>query len=289
MLDGLADAPVSRFLCPDTLGVLDPYDTERFCRDLVVRYPAAFRFSRPQRLRPRRGQHPPPPCGRFPRGSCHPSTGWVSGPATRRCRAPWRCSTTGWAVDRDRRNEIQPRQPHGRVAYGHPHSRQPTVRSARASSRSARASMPTATTRTTSVQRTASQRFGRVANTRWARPRARPMSSKTSEVLGIDLDEGRDAQDDRANWSSWATKKELVTAEDLPYIVADVLRYDPVDNPVRILNYRPRLAQEGSSRRDAQMRLRPPASGPRPATASTTPSCVPCGKSTANSSAASSR
>ena len=26
MLDGLADAPVSRFMCPDTLGVLDPYD-----------------------------------------------------------------------------------------------------------------------------------------------------------------------------------------------------------------------------------------------------------------------
>ena len=40
MLDGLADAPVSRFMCPDTLGVLDPYDTERFCRDLVERYPS---------------------------------------------------------------------------------------------------------------------------------------------------------------------------------------------------------------------------------------------------------
>ena len=39
MLDALADAPVRRFMCPDTLGVLDPYDTERFCRDLVARYP----------------------------------------------------------------------------------------------------------------------------------------------------------------------------------------------------------------------------------------------------------
>ena len=37
MLDGLADAPVQRFLGPDTLGVLDPDDTERFCRDLVAR------------------------------------------------------------------------------------------------------------------------------------------------------------------------------------------------------------------------------------------------------------
>ena len=39
MLDALADAPVQRFMCPDTLGVLDPYATERFCGDLVRRYP----------------------------------------------------------------------------------------------------------------------------------------------------------------------------------------------------------------------------------------------------------
>ena len=38
-------------------------------------------------------------------------------------------------------------------------------------------------------------------------------------------------------------KKELVTAEDLPYIIADVLRYDLAENPVRILNYSLSLAQ----------------------------------------------
>ena len=40
MLDGLADLPVRRFMCPDTLGVLDPYDTERFCREMTTRYPS---------------------------------------------------------------------------------------------------------------------------------------------------------------------------------------------------------------------------------------------------------
>ena len=34
-----------------------------------------------------------------------------------------------------------------------------------------------------------------------------------------------------------------MTAEDLPYIIADVLRYDPVDTPVRILTYSLSLAQ----------------------------------------------
>ena len=38
-------------------------------------------------------------------------------------------------------------------------------------------------------------------------------------------------------------KKELVTLDDLPYIVADVLRYDQTDAPVRILNYSLSLAQ----------------------------------------------
>ena len=39
MLDGLSDLPVGRFLCPDTLGILDPYATERFCREMTTRYP----------------------------------------------------------------------------------------------------------------------------------------------------------------------------------------------------------------------------------------------------------
>ena len=39
MLDGLEGLPVERFLCPDTLGILDPWATERFCREMVTRYP----------------------------------------------------------------------------------------------------------------------------------------------------------------------------------------------------------------------------------------------------------
>ena len=38
-------------------------------------------------------------------------------------------------------------------------------------------------------------------------------------------------------------KKQAVTSEDLPYIIADVLRYDLAENPVRILNYSLSLAQ----------------------------------------------
>ena len=65
---------------------------------------------------------------------------------------------------------------------------------------------------------------------------------KNLEALGIDLDEAsmRKVTERVVELSD---KKEQVTAEDLPYIIADVLRYDPVDTPVRILNYSLSLAQ----------------------------------------------
>ena len=65
---------------------------------------------------------------------------------------------------------------------------------------------------------------------------------KNLEALGIDLDEAamRKVTERVVELSD---KKELVTAEDLPYIIADVLRYDQVENPVRILNYSLSLAQ----------------------------------------------
>ena len=39
LMDGLKDAPLRRIMLPDTLGVLNPEKTARFCRDMVSRYP----------------------------------------------------------------------------------------------------------------------------------------------------------------------------------------------------------------------------------------------------------
>ena len=39
LLDHLQDAPISRFMLPDTLGVLSPSQTRAFCRQVVDRYP----------------------------------------------------------------------------------------------------------------------------------------------------------------------------------------------------------------------------------------------------------
>ncbi|MCU0377177.1 MAG: 2-isopropylmalate synthase [Bacteroidales bacterium] len=40
MLDNLKDEPVTRFMLPDTLGILNPDQTSDFCRRLVVKYPS---------------------------------------------------------------------------------------------------------------------------------------------------------------------------------------------------------------------------------------------------------
>ena len=40
LVDALKDAPVRRIMLPDTLGILDPESTYRFCRTMVERYPS---------------------------------------------------------------------------------------------------------------------------------------------------------------------------------------------------------------------------------------------------------
>lgn len=39
ILDGLADYPVMRFMLPDTLGILNPDETYSFCKEILDRYP----------------------------------------------------------------------------------------------------------------------------------------------------------------------------------------------------------------------------------------------------------
>ncbi len=39
MIDGLKDKNIKRFMLPDTLGVLNPENTEKFCRQMLERYP----------------------------------------------------------------------------------------------------------------------------------------------------------------------------------------------------------------------------------------------------------
>ncbi|MCD8033317.1 MAG: 2-isopropylmalate synthase [Alistipes sp.] len=227
MLDGLADAPVQRFLCPDTLGVLDPYETERFCRDLVARYPhLRFDFHAHNDYDLAVAN-----TAAAVRAGFHGVHVTVNGLGERAGNAPLSSTvavlhdrlgcTTG--IDETKINRVS------RTVESHTGIRIPANRPIVGESvftQCAGIHADGDNKNNLYFNELLPERFGRVRE----------------YALGIDLDEAamRKVTERVVELSD---KKELVTVEDLPYIVADVLRYDLADNPVRILNYSLSLAQ----------------------------------------------
>ncbi|MDR2146853.1 MAG: 2-isopropylmalate synthase, partial [Tannerella sp.] len=80
------------------------------------------------------------------------------------------------------------------------------------------------------------ERFGRTREYALGKTSGKANIRKNLEALGIELDEDtmRKVTDKVIELGD---KKELVTQEDLPYIIADVLRQDIYENKVKILNY----------------------------------------------------
>ncbi|HKL92829.1 MAG TPA: alpha-isopropylmalate synthase regulatory domain-containing protein [Bacteroidales bacterium] len=86
------------------------------------------------------------------------------------------------------------------------------------------------------------ERFGRVREYALGKTSGKASIRKNLEALGIELD------DDAMRLVTeriieLGDKKEQVTQEDLPYIISDVLKQEDTNQPVRILNYSLSLAQ----------------------------------------------
>ncbi len=243
MLNGLADAPVQRFLCPDTLGVLDPYDTERFCRDLVARYPhLRFDFHAHNDYDLAVAN-----TAAAVRAGFHGVHVTVNGLGERAGNAPLSstvavlhdrlgCKT---GIDETKINRVS------RTVESHTGIRIPANRPIVGESvftQCAGIHADGDNKNNLYFNELLPERFGRVREYALGKTSGKANILKNLEVLGIDLDEAamRKVTERVVELSD---KKELVTVEDLPYIVADVLRYDLADNPVRILNYSLSLAQ----------------------------------------------
>ena len=243
MLDGLADAPVSRFMCPDTLGVLDPYDTERFCRDLVERYPSLhfdFHAHNDYDLAVAN-------TAAAVRAGFHGVHVTVNGLGERAGNAPLSSAvavlhdrlgrTTG--IDETKINRVS------RTVESYTGIRIPANRpivGASVFTQCAGIHADGDSKNNLYFNELLPERFGRVREYALGKTSGKANILKNLEALGIDLDEAamRKVTERVVELSD---KKELVTAEDLPYIIADVLRYDLAENPVRILHYSLSLAQ----------------------------------------------
>lgn len=86
------------------------------------------------------------------------------------------------------------------------------------------------------------ERFGRVREYALGKTSGKANIRKNLETLGIDLDEEA-MRKVTERIIELGDKKQVVTSEDLPYIIADVLRQDVQETRVHILNYSLSLAQ----------------------------------------------
>lgn len=86
------------------------------------------------------------------------------------------------------------------------------------------------------------ERFGRTREYALGKTSGKANIRKNLEALGIELDD-ESMRKVTERIIALGDKKELVTQDDLPYIISDVLKHNDKDQPIRILNYSLALAQ----------------------------------------------
>jgi D-citramalate synthase len=86
------------------------------------------------------------------------------------------------------------------------------------------------------------ERFGRTREYALGKTSGNANIRMNLDALGIELDEDS-MRKVTQRVIELGDKKELVTQEDLPYIISDVLRYDVQENKIKLLNYSLSLAQ----------------------------------------------
>jgi D-citramalate synthase len=86
------------------------------------------------------------------------------------------------------------------------------------------------------------ERFGRTRQYALGKTSGKANIRKNLQELGIDLDE-ESIRKVTERIIELGDKKEIVTPEDLPYIISDVLKQDVLENQIHILNYSLSLTQ----------------------------------------------
>ena len=86
------------------------------------------------------------------------------------------------------------------------------------------------------------ERFGRVREYALGKTSGKANIRKNLESLGLELDDDS-MRKVTERIIELGDRKELVTQEDLPYIVSDVLKHDSINNKVKLLSYFVTLAQ----------------------------------------------
>lgn len=237
MIDALQGEAIKRFMLPDTLGVLDPYNTEVFTREIVERYPNLHFDFHPHNdydlavanalAAVRAGAH-----------GLHTT---INGLGERAGNAPL---SSVVAVLHDHL-KIDTNINEGNInkisrlveTYTGVHipSNKPII-GENVFTQCAGIHADGDNKNNLYFNDLLPERFGRVREYALGKTSGKANIAKNLEALGIELDnESMLKVTNRI--IELGDKKELVTMEDLPYIIADVLRQNVAEDKVNILNY----------------------------------------------------
>lgn len=244
VVDALQELPIRHFMLPDTLGVLNPGDTYEYCKQMVERYPhLSFDFhahndydlavanvysairagikgihTTVNGLGERAGNAPLSSVLAVIKDHLHEQTSLKEEKITRVSRL----------VETYSGVHIPPNKP---IIGEHVFTQCAGVHADGDSKNNLYCNdlLP--------------ERFGRVREYALGKTSGKANIRKNLEALGIDMDE-TSMRKVTERIIELGDKKEMVTPEDLPYIISDVLHHDAMDNQkIRILNYSLSLAQ----------------------------------------------
>jgi (R)-citramalate synthase len=242
LMDGLKDQPVKHFMLPDTLGILDPYQTYDFCHKMVKRYPdVKFDFHAHNDYDLAVGN-----VLSAIRAGVNGIHTTVNGLGERAGNAPL---TSVIAVIHDQlkkktniREDKLTQVSKIVESYSGIHipANKPVIGD-------------NVFTQTAGIHADGDaknnlyfndllpERFGRTREYALGKTSGKASIRKNLEALGIELDdESMKLVTERI--IQLGDKKELVTQEDLPYIISDVLKQSDSHQPVKVLNYSLNLA-----------------------------------------------
>ncbi len=242
MLDGLKSLPVKRFMLPDTLGILNPWDCEMFCADIVGRYPG-LRFD----------FHPHNDydlavanIAAAVKAGVQGVHATINGLGERAGNAPL---SSVVAVLKDqlgaKTSVVEETINHvSRMVETYTGVRIPAnkpVVGENVFTQCAGIHADGDNKSNLYYNDLLPERFGRVREYALGKTSGKANIKKNLETLGIDLDD-ESMRKVTEKIIELGDKKETVTSADLPYIIADVLKQDVQDAKVNVLNYSLSLA-----------------------------------------------
>ena len=243
-MDALKDQPIQRFMLPDTLGILNPENTYVYCKEMIDRYPdLRFDFHA-------HNDYDLAVANVFSavRAGITGIHTTLNGLGERAGNAPL---SSVMAVIRDQLGEETTLR-EGKINYAsklvetfsgvHIPSNKPII-GEHVFTQCAGVHADGDSKNNLYCNDLLPERFGRVREYALGKTSGKANIKKNLESLGIDIDD-ESMRKVTSRIIELGDKKEMVTTEDLPYIISDVLHHDTgADQPIRILNYSLSLAQ----------------------------------------------